>query len=249
MTATATMTAAAMPDRPGRAPATVEVAGRHLPIAVTRRANARRLTLRLAPDGGEARVSLPPWGRIDEALAFARSRAAWLERQLAALPAAAPIGPGTTLGYRGERLAVLHDPAAPRRPEPSPGAIRLGGPAETVGPRLRRWLETEARRLFAEDLAHYCARAGVPPARLALSNARTRWGSCARRGEIRLNWRLVMAPNAARRSVVAHEVAHLVHFDHSRRFHAAVATLFEGDLAAANAWLKRHGRDLYAPFG
>ena len=58
-----------------------------------------------------------------------------------------------------------------------------------------------------------------------------------------------MAPDFVRRSVVAHEVAHLVHFDHSPRFHALLAALFEGDLAAANRWLKREGRSLYAPFG
>jgi predicted metal-dependent hydrolase len=58
-----------------------------------------------------------------------------------------------------------------------------------------------------------------------------------------------MAPDPVRRSVVAHEVAHLVHFDHSPRFHAFLGDLFEGDLPAANAWLKREGRSLYLPFG
>ena len=29
----------------------------------------------------------------------------------------------------------------------------------------------------------------------------------------------------------------------------ALDTLFEGDVAAANRWLKRHGRSLYAQFG
>ncbi|MFA7587072.1 MAG: M48 family metallopeptidase, partial [Novosphingobium sp.] len=66
---------------------------------------------------------------------------------------------------------------------------------------------------------------------------------------IRINWRLIMAPDPVRRSVVAHEVAHLVHFDHSPRFHALLADLFEDDLSAANEWLKREGRNLYAWFG
>jgi predicted metal-dependent hydrolase len=58
-----------------------------------------------------------------------------------------------------------------------------------------------------------------------------------------------MAPDAVRRSVVAHEVAHLTHFDHSPAFHAHLEALFEGDLPAANRWLKREGRSLYAHFG
>ena len=49
--------------------------------------------------------------------------------------------------------------------------------------------------------------------------------------------------------MVAHEVAHLVHFDHSPAFYALLAQLYEGDLSAADLWLKRQGRSLYAAFG
>ena len=102
---------------------------------------------------------------------------------------------------------------------------------------------------FGGDLTHYCAQAGHQVPRLALSRAQRRWGSCASDGSIRINWRLIMAPDFVRRSVVAHEVAHMTHFDHSPAFHAHLGTLFEGDVGAANRWLKRNGRSLYAPFG
>ena len=127
--------------------------------------------------------------------------------------------------------------------------IELGGPGDALAPRLQRAFEVEARRLFAEDLAHFCTRAGEPLPRLMLSRAQRRWGSCSADRTVRLNWRLVMAPDAVRRSVVAHEVAHLAHFDHSADFHAHLARIYDDDLAAANAWLKREGRGLYAAFG
>ncbi|MFX8523827.1 M48 family metallopeptidase, partial [Acinetobacter baumannii] len=79
-----------------------------------------------------------------------------------------------------------------------------------------------------------CARAGLAVPRLALSRAQRRWGSCAADGTIRINWRLVMAPDAVRRSVVAHEVAHITHFDHSPAFHAHLDRLYEGSIAQAN---------------
>lgn len=244
----------ALPDwlRPGRAaPADPEiaVAGRTLPLVIRRLPRARRLTLRLAPDGSEVRVSAPRSARSAEVLAFAHAHVEWLEGQLAKVPQRRAVGPGSTIAYRGERLLVVHDPKAPRRPATAEGALRLGGTAESLGPRLRRWLEGEARRLMTEDLAHYCARAGLAQPPLSLSNARRRWGSCSARGAIRMNWRLVMAPDAVRRSVAAHEVAHLVHFDHSPAFHALLGNLFEGDLAAANRWLRREGQGLYAAFG
>lgn len=227
----------------------IVIGERALPIAVRRLAHARRLTLRLAPDGNEVRVSMPRWGRTEEALAFARSRADWLARQLDAQPAALVVGHGAVLRFRGEAAPIAHDPAAPRKVRFDGTSLLVGGPADSLAPRLRRWLEGEARGLMTADLAHYCQAIRREPPRLSLSNARRRWGSCGPDGSIRLNWRLIMAPDPVRRSVVAHEVAHLVHFDHSPRFHALLGDLFEGDIAAANSWLKREGRTLYAPFG
>ena len=172
--------------RDPRVPAQIELKDRTLPVVIRRLAHARRLTLRLSPDGSEARVTMPRWGRTAEALAFARTRADWLERQLAALPqTVAPKG-GGTLAFRGRLLAIEHSPGSSRRLRLTDEAIVIGGPAETLGPRLRRWLATEARRLLAEDLAHYCALAGLAEPKLALSNAQRRWGSCSAKGAVRI---------------------------------------------------------------
>ncbi len=228
--------------------ATVKLGDREVPITIRRLPQARRMTLRRARDGS-VRLSIPTWARSADALSFVRSRADWLAGQLATLPAPAPIQPGATLYYRGMPLVVDWQETAPRRPTCGDGMLRIGGPAASLPQRLRRWLETEARRLMTDDLAHYAASAGVSAPPLMLSNAQRRWGSCSTKGAIRVNWRLIMAPDAVRRSVVAHEVAHLLHFNHSAQFHAALERLFEGDIAAANAWLKRDGRGLYGPFG
>jgi len=232
--------------RAGRDPPQLDLGGRRVPVVLRRTDQARRLTMRLAPDGTEVRITLPRWASSAEALKFARTRADWLAAQLAAVPAPVMLGHGAELPVLGQRHRLCHDPQAPRRIRLEPGLIHIGGPAETLAARLTRWLEGEARRLIAQDLAHYCALAGQPVPRLLLSRALRRWGSCARDGTVRINWRLVLAPPAVRRSVVAHEVAHLVHFDHSPAFHAALARLYEGDLNAANRWLKREGRGLHA---
>jgi predicted metal-dependent hydrolase len=235
-------------SRSWREPPTVKLGDRDVPITIRRHPQARRMTLRLARDGS-VRLSIPTWARSADALSFVRSRADWLAGQLATLAAPAPIAPGASFCYRGTPLVVDWDETAPRRPVRGDGMLRIGGPAASLEPRLRRWLESEARRLLADDLAHYAAIAKVTAPPLMLSNAQRRWGSCSTKGVIRINWRLVMAPDAVRRSVVAHEVAHLLHFNHSAQFHAALARLFEGDIAVANAWLKREGRGLYLPFG
>lgn len=227
----------------------IRIGERELPLAIRRHARARRLIMRLAPDGAEVRITLPHWGRTEDALVFARARVDWIERQLAALPLTQEPGPGGLLRFRGEEVAIDWRPAHPRKPRLESEAVRIGGASETLPLRLRRWIESEAQRLLEQDLAFYCARAGHAAPPLKLSRAQRRWGSCSDRKAIRINWRLVQAPDAVRRSVVAHEVAHLTHFDHSPAFHALLASLFEGDLADADAWLKAHGRSLYSAFG
>lgn len=233
---------------PGEDPAVV-IGGREVPLAIRRHPRARRLTMRLAADGSEVRITLPRWGRTEDALVFARARLEWLERQLAAVPQAQAPQPGGALAYRGGELTIDWDPSHPRKPALAGSAVRIGGPAESLRSRLQRWLESEARRLLEEDLAFYCARAGHSPPPLRLSRAQRRWGSCSDRRTIRINWRLVQAPDFVRRSVVAHEVTHMTHFDHSPAFHALLAELFEDEVRAADAWLKAHGRSLYSPFG
>ncbi|WP_170001810.1 M48 family metallopeptidase [Pseudopontixanthobacter vadosimaris] len=227
----------------------IRVAGRVLPIAIIRHATARRMILRLSPDGSEVRVTLPRWGRTAEAVAFAHSRSDWLARQAEALPRSTPPACGGTLQFRGRSLLIRHDVSHPRKPNSSGDTVTLGGPAETIPARLQRWLEEQALPLFAADAAEYAQTAGVPMPPVRLSRARRRWGSCSSDGVLRLNWRLVQAPDCVRRSVVAHEIAHLVHFDHSPQFHALLERIYGGDLTQANAWLKASGPGLYASFG
>jgi len=227
----------------------IDLGGQRLPIVLKRLHNARRLTLRLAPDGSEVRISLPAWAQAREAIAFAHSRKGWLADQLAKLPARTAPEPGGEVRYRGTSLKVAWDARAPRRPAVDGDALRIGGPETGLELRIRRWLEAEALRLAEADMHDYCAAAGLDPVPMGLTRAQRRWGSCSDKSRIRINWRLVQAPDFVRRSVVAHEVAHLVHFDHSPAFHALLSRIFEGEIAGADRWLKEHGRGLYASFG
>ena len=235
----------------------IEIAGRSLPIALRRHKCAKRLTMRLSPDGSELRITLPTWGRSLDALAFAQDRAQWIERQLARVPDQVAIENGSLISLHGQPLLIAWQADSARKPLLHGDRLVLGGPQERIETRVQRWLEQHAMDVFASDLAFYCQRAGQAAPRLRLSRARRRWGSCTgpRHGGnnrhetcIRINWRLIMAADNVRRSVVAHEVAHLAHFDHSPAFHAHLAELFDGDMPAADDWLKVHGRSLYASF-
>jgi predicted metal-dependent hydrolase len=230
---------------PSESPERLTINGRDYALVVRRHPRARAIRLRTDPAKGALLLTLPRHARLGEGIAFARTQADWIEASFARAGSGAPIAPGALIPYRGADHRIDWDARHGRTVLAADGIIRLGGAEDLVETRLTRWLKAEAKRLCTADLADYCGRASVPVPALALSSAARRWGSCSANGTIRINWRLVMAPDMVRRSVVAHEVAHLKHMNHSADFYAWLDHLFEGDRKTADRWLKAHGRGLY----
>lgn len=101
---------------------------------------------------------------------------------------------------------------------------------------FERGLRERARELFAERLAIHAGQMGLAaPPPLAISGARTRWGSCSRLSGIRLNFRLLHFPLPLIDYVVAHELAHLRQMNHSERFWREVELLYPDYRAARQA--------------
>ena len=107
--------------------------------------------------------------------------------------------------------------------------------------RIELFLKRRGLEVMSRDVAAYAAAAGVSPRSVRVGDAGTRWGSCSSQGRIRLSWRLILAPPPVRRYVVAHEVAHLVHLDHSAKFKALEARLYGPGVGEAKAQLRRAG--------
>ena len=112
---------------------------------------------------------------------------------------------------------------------------------------LRLHLREKAREHFSLRLAYFCAQFGVDVPALRLSQAATRWGSCARdregRHRVSLNWRMLHFAPPLIDYVIAHEVAHIKHMHHGPRFWAAVGRLYP-DYEAARDEIKRRALEL-----
>lgn len=226
----------------------VDIEGRQVPVRIKRTRQARRISMRADAIKREIRITMPVYAPTAAALDFVHKKKQWIATRLETAPLIEPLGPDSTVAFMGEAHRIVWSTGNSRRVRQVIGdegpELHLGGPAELVGQRVIRWLREEARPVFAEDIDHYCAKAGEPVPQLAIGDPRSRWGSCSSRGTISLSWRLIMAPHHVRRSVIAHEVAHMRHMDHSPAFYAWFEELFEGDRNAADRWLKAHGTAL-----
>lgn len=227
--------------------------GAAYPVLIRRLTRSRSIAVSADAVKGAVRLTMPTYASTGQALRFAQSKADWLAQQFAASPPPVALVDGAEIALAGETVTISWSSAYRRTPEYVGSELRLGGPEHRIGDRVLAWLKTQARAAFAEDLDYYCAQADVDLPTLSVGDARRRWGSCSAgksgravtRRAIRLNWRLIMAPPAVRRSVVAHEVAHLRHMNHSPAFYAELDRIFEGDRKAADRWLKDHGMGLH----
>lgn len=226
-------------------PLAISLDGVQYPLHLRRSKQARSIIVSADTVKGIVRLTVPTHASENQALRFAQSKSDWLNARFAEAVPPVPVEDGSQIAIAGEPYIIRWSPDFARAPHIVEGEIRLGGPAEHVEPRILRWLKAQARTIFVEDLQFYCARAGTDLPKLAVGDARRRWGSCSSDKSIRLSWRLVMAPAHVRRSVVAHEVAHLTHMDHSARFYALLDRIYELDRRVADRWLKDHGRGLH----
>ncbi len=90
------------------------------------------------------------------------------------------------------------------------------------------WLKQQAHQWFERRLAWFYQNTGRKPYAFRLSKALQSWGQCNSKGVIGLNWRLIHLPPEQIDYVIAHELAHLKHMDHSKAFWQEVANIMPG---------------------
>jgi len=212
-----------------------------VPIDIRPMRNARRLRLRFDDASGTLKLTCPWRTSRRSALSWALDQREWIDAQLARAEPGEPFEPGATIPLEGEEVRLVWDPNARRTPLLADGELRCGGPREGFARRIELFIKRRALDVMSREVAYYAAAAGITAKSVSVGDAGTRWGSCSSQGRIRLSWRLILAPPAVRRYVVAHEVAHLVHLDHSANFKALEARLYGPGVSEAKALLRRAG--------
>jgi predicted metal-dependent hydrolase len=236
----------------------IEVGGARVRLKVSPR--ARRVSLRIDQTKREVIASAPSQRRLHEAVAFAGQRAHWIAAHIDALPQPAAVAPGDVIDVFGQPHRL--EPAASRlkagfyEGEDGHGVLRAFGQGETFARSVMTLLKRHALRVLTERTEIHAAALGRPMPKVAVADAKGRWGSCrpARpagranlgdTGSIRYSWRLVLAPFEVADYVAAHECAHLLEANHGPQFWGHVRAI-HGPEKAPRAWLRQHGARLHA---
>ncbi|HHV72533.1 MAG TPA: M48 family metallopeptidase [Clostridia bacterium] len=102
---------------------------------------------------------------------------------------------------------------------------------------LLQWYRQRFAKIAGERIKKYSRQIKVSPCKVVIRNQKTRWGSCSSKGNINLNWRLVMAPLEIIDYVIVHELCHLKIMNHSKDFWNLVESILPS-YAESKKWLK-----------
>jgi predicted metal-dependent hydrolase len=227
---------------------TVDYGGEIYLVRVRSHRQARRYTLRIHAANREVVLTMPPRGSVRQAKEFAQKHGAWIEARLKRLPDAAPFAHGAVLPLRGLEHRIDHRRSARGTVwvETDVGGHRLcvAGDKPHLPRRVRDYLKREAKRDLENASRSAAQVLGVEIRRVSVRDQSSRWGSCSSTGVLSYSWRLILAPPFVLEYLAAHEVAHLVEMNHSRRFWRLVERICP-DMDRAKTWLDAHGADLH----
>jgi predicted metal-dependent hydrolase len=227
---------------------TVDFDGEIYLVQMRRHQQARRYTLRIHATSREVVLTMPPRGSVKQAKEFADKHGAWIAARLSRLPEAAPFVHGAILPLRGIDHRIEHRRGARGtvwiEMRESERLLCVAGGESHLPRRVRDYLKREAKRDL-EVASQLAAQAlGVEIKRVSVRDQTSRWGSCSSTGVLSYSWRLILAPQFVLDYLAAHEVAHLIEMNHSRRFWRLVERICP-QMGRAKAWLDAHGANLH----
>lgn len=198
-------------------------------LSIRESLRARQLILQVLPPR-TVEVVVPKGMRPGTVQSFIQTHRDWIRQASRELIEAYPepqFRPATIeLAAVDETVAVRYraGTGGKSRFRYTPGELTLysAGEHDTAG-LLRRWLLKQGRARLKPWLLREAERVGLVPRSVQVRLQKTRWGSCSSHGRISLNAALLLVRPELVRYLFVHELCHLRHLSHSKRYWQTVA--------------------------
>ncbi len=93
-------------------------------------------------------------------------------------------------------------------------------------PRLKAFLKQEAIVILTKQTELFSQQHGLKFTKISVGDMKAVWGSCSYDNKIKYNYKLILLPSYLQEYVVAHEVSHIIHKDHSSNFWKLVEKIY-----------------------
>jgi len=215
-------------------------------VTVKRSKKAKRLALRLDPVERVINLVVPQKMSIEKAYFFAMEHEGWVRKTLDNLPSPIAFTNGATLPIFGDTITLditIDEELKRTRLKQYDDVLCVNTYQSDPTNRIATHLKKIARAGLADIASDKADQIGKTISNVSVRDTKSRWGSCSSDGSISFSWRLIFAPYCAIDYVVAHEVAHMIHMDHSKQFWELCEKL-SCDYSAGKRWMKKHGNEL-----
>jgi predicted metal-dependent hydrolase len=105
---------------------------------------------------------------------------------------------------------------------------------------FKEFYREKGRQKIGERIDYYAPQMGVNPTGMKIIDLQHRWASCTKAGMLNFHWKCMMAPLTILDYIVVHELAHLIHANHSEAFWNEVDKVLP-DYLDRKQWLRAHG--------
>ena len=220
----------------------------HFPpyVSLKRSKRARRLALRLDPKERVFHLVIPNGMSLKKAQRFAEEHDNWMQDALMDLPDPVPFEDGSVLPILGQdrRIHIFYDDTLRTTSITLKyKELIVTTNREDPSKRIERYLKKLAKEELSALAREKAAIIGEKINSVTTRDTKSRWGSCSTDNNLSFSWRLIFAPIEAFDYVVGHEVAHLKHMDHSRKFWTLCRSLSD-DFVEGQYWMREHGHEL-----
>ena len=228
--------------------------GQTVSYAVKRSSRAKHARLEVRVETGLT-VVIPGSYNINDIPDLLRKKGRWILDKLAKYARGHPITKGKELKnedfipYLGRHLKVVirHDSGTVDgvKLDKNRLLVDLNSRNGRLNLVLEWWYRQQAEKLIKKRADELCPQLGVTYSRLTIRGAKTRWGSCSKKGNLNFNWKLMMVPEPVIDYVIIHELAHLKEMNHSKSFWKLVAEHCP-KWRSRKKWLRGHEAGLTA---
>ena len=214
-------------------------------IKVVQSTATRKLILRIDAKNHIPVLTVPRFCSRKKAISFVNENMDWILENLQKLPDEKYFADGEKISLLGQEVVICHCPEARRGVWLDGDKLCVSGGAEFLHRRVRDYIKKAAQREFFRISKELADKIGCRLNGVTIKDTKSRWGSCSSLNNINYSWRVALAPQYVIDYLMAHEVSHLKHQDHSDEFWACVYSLCPA-WSKGYSWLKRHGKELYA---
>lgn len=221
---------------------------RNIPLISRQSKRAKRISIKLNPTSRAVELVYPTCINRDQAQAFLKSQEDWLIKNITTLQEKITLVEQEKITLFGRQYSLVIKPRTKTQHQSyieDGQLIILANNSERAAVCLRLFIQKHAHKVFEERIYDYARQLNMVPSKISVKDTKTRWGSCSSDKAVSISWRLAFAPTEVAFYVAAHEVAHMKHMNHSKRFWRVVEDIYPNYMKA-RVWLQKHGHTLHA---